>query len=401
MSEHPWLTIIGLGEDGPDGLSPASLAALEAAEIVMGPPRHLSLLPDHHGETRVWPVPFADGVAQLLALRGRRVVVLASGDPFWFGAGRVLARELAPQEWRSFPNLSCFALAANRLGWALETTPCLGCHAAPISRLRPHLHDGARLIVTLRDGTGPEALAAYLGAEGFAESSLHVMEALGGPRERVTSWTAAELEEHAETEFTAPLCVAVAVAGAGRVMPKAGGLPDDWFDHDGQITKRPVRALTLSALAPRPMEHLWDIGGGSGSVAIEWLLAHPMTEATTVEIDPARAARITQNAARLGVDRLRVEQGDALEVIDLLAPPDAVFVGGGLSEALLQRLSERAKGARLVVNAVTLESEMLLTQWQARLGGDLLRLALSEVTPLGRKRGWRSSYPIVQWSVTL
>jgi precorrin-6Y C5,15-methyltransferase (decarboxylating) len=401
MSEHPWLTIIGLGEDGPDGLSPASLAALEAAEIVMGPPRHLSLLPDHHGETRVWPVPFADGVAQLLALRGRRVVVLASGDPFWFGAGRVLARELAPQEWRSFPNLSCFALAANRLGWALETTTCLGCHAAPISRLRPHLHDGARLIVTLRDRTGPEALAAYLGAEGFAESSLHVMEALGGPRERVTSWTAAELEEHAETEFTAPLCVAVAVAGAGRMMPKASGLTDDWFDHDGQITKRPVRALTLSTLAPRPMEHLWDIGGGSGSVAIEWLLAHPMTEATTVEIDPARAARITQNAARLGVDRLRVEQGDALEVIDLLAPPDAVFVGGGLSEALLQRLSERAKGARLVVNAVTLESEMLLTQWQARLGGDLLRLALSEATPLGRKRGWRSSYPIVQWSVTL
>ena len=391
------MTIIGLGEDGPDGLSPASLAALEAAEIVMGPPRHLSLLPDLTARTVEWPVPFADGIGMLRGFRGQQVAVLTSGDPFWFGAGSVLARAFGPGEWRALPGLSCFTLAASRLGWDLETTRCLGLHAAPLTRLRPHLTPGARLIVTLRDGAGPKALASYFMDQGFGASTLHVMEALGGPRERITAAPARDLPDG----LAHPLCVAIEVRGTGAPLPQAGGLPDDWFDHDGQITKRPVRALTLSALAPRAGEHLWDIGGGSGSIAIEWLLAHPRTSATSIEANATRAGRITDNAARLGVDRLNVVTGRAPDALDGLARPDAIFIGGGLSSELLTQLTQLAPGARLVANAVTLESEALLAEAQSRMGGELMRIELARATPLGTRRGWSSSYPIVQWSVTL
>lgn len=365
----------------------------------MGPPRHLSLLPDLEARTVRWPVPFADGIELLLGFRGQRVVVLASGDPFWFGAGSVLARALEPHEWCALPGPSCFALAASRLGWPLETTACLGLHAAPLARLRPHLAAGTRLIVTLRDGASPLDLATYLAERGFGDSDLHVMEALGGPREKITRTLARAVD--ADTDFAHPLCVAIHVHGPGPALPLASGRADDWFDHDGQITKRPVRALTLSALAPRPGERLWDIGGGSGSVAIEWLLAHPSTAATSIETNPERARRIFGNAARLGVDRLRVVTGRAPGALDGLARPDAVFVGGGLSEDLLDRLVQLAPSARLVANAVTLETEALLTNAQARLGGDMLRISLARAAPIGPRRVWASSYPIVQWSVTL
>lgn len=397
MTKGPWITFIGLGEDGLDGLTGASLNALEEAEIVIGPSRHLALLPDLRAETSIWPVPFADGIDLLLSHRGKRVVVLASGDPFWFGAGSVLARHLEPGEWRSLPGVSCFALAAARLGWSLENVLCLGFHAAPLTRLRPHLASGVRLIVTLRDGAAVPILAAYLMETGFGDSTLHVMEALGGPRERVRVYKAGALMG----SFEHPLCVAIGVQGVGRVMAHASGLDDHWFDHDGAITKRPVRALTLSALAPRPFEHLWDIGGGSGSISIEWLLSHPTTQATVIEADRERAGRLAANARRLGVDRLTVVAGRAPEALNGLTPPDVVFVGGGLSAALLNRLKAHAKGARLVANAVTLESETLISTAHKQRGGTLLRIALSDIKSVGSKRGWRASYPIVQWSVTL
>ena len=253
MSDAPfesrWLTIVGLGEDGPDGLSPASHEALAKAEIVMGAARHLALLPDLTCETVTWPVPFAEGVPILLSLRGKRVVMLASGDPFWFGAGSVIARHLEPGEWRALPAPSTMSLAAAALGWPLERTRCFGLHAAPLSRLRPHLFDGQRLLTTLRDGKTVSELAAYLTDVGFGESHLHVLEALGGPRERVTSVSVAEASK---SGFTHPVVVGLEVAGDGAVIPLASGRPDTLFDNDGQITKRPVRALTLSALAPLP-----------------------------------------------------------------------------------------------------------------------------------------------------
>ncbi|EKE45384.1 precorrin-6Y C5,15-methyltransferase (decarboxylating) [Oceaniovalibus guishaninsula JLT2003] len=394
MAEDPWLTIVGLGEDGADGLPPASHRALDRAEIVMGPPRHLALLPDIGARRIVWPVPFADGLPVLLGLRGRRVAVLASGDPFWFGAGRAIAAMLEPGEWRALPAPSAFSLAAARLGWGLETVRCLGLHAAPATRLRPHLAAGRRLIVLVRDGEAVAEICAWLAEVGFGPSVVHAMEALGGPRERVTTARADALRG----DFAHPVCLGVEVAGDGPPLPRTGGIDDSFFDSDGQMTKRPVRALTLSALAPRPGERLWDIGGGSGSVAIEWLLADPAMHAVSIEARADRARRIRANADRLGVDRLCVVEGRAPAALEGLKPPDAVFIGGGLTRALLDDLAGRlAAGTRLVANAVTLEGEALLADAQARLGGDLLRIDLAQAAPLGSRRGWRASYPIVQW----
>lgn len=396
MAEARWLTVVGVGEDGPDGLAPASRAALEAAEVVMGPPRHLALLPDLAAERIPWPVPFSDGLPILRGLRGRRVAVLASGDPFWFGAGSVLAREFPREEGRALPAPSSFSLAAAWLGWPLEATPCLGLHAAPFGRLRRHLAPGARALVLLRDGAAVVGLADWLTGLGFGRTTLWVMEALGGPRERVRQASAETLSLDA---IVHPVCVALDVAGEGPTIPAASGWPDAFFDHDGQITKRPVRALALSALAPRAGEHLWDIGAGSGSVGIEWLGCHPACTATAVEADPARAARLRANADALGADQLTLIEGRAPEALEGLDLPDAVFIGGGLSAALLEGLWTRlAPGTRLVAHAVTLESEALLAGWHGAKGGSLLRIELAEARPLGRRHGWQARHPVVQWS---
>ncbi len=399
MADTPWLTIVGIGEDGAAGLSASAKAALADAERVTGATRHLALLPELTGEVVPWPVPFESGIPGLLDRRGRKTVMLVSGDPFWFGAGTSVTRHLAPTEWIAYPVSSTFALAAARLGWPLDDTACLGLHAAPLARLRRYIAPTRRALVLVRDGEAVAALARYLTELGFGGSHLHVLEALGGPRERIREMVAAA---PAFEDIAHPVAVGVAFAGTGAVLPRASGLPDAWFEHDGQITKRPIRALTLSALAPRPGETLWDIGAGSGSIGIEWLLAHPSMQALAFEGDPVRAGRIRGNAAALGVDRLRVVEGRAPDVLGGQPEPDAIFIGGGLSDALLERLwSERASGTRLVANAVTLESEALLTRWHAAKGGSLLRVDLSEAVPLGTRRGWRASYPVVQWSVVL
>lgn len=395
-----WLTIVGVGEDGMAGLAEASRTALAGAEFVFGAPRHLGLVPavaSPDAERIEWPVPFADGIERLLALRGRRVVMLASGDPFCLGGGSVVARHLAVGEWTALPAPSVFSLAAARLGWPLERTVCVGLHAAPLGRLRAQLAPRLRMLVTLRDGAAVASLAHWLVAQGFGASTLHVLEALGGVRERTRTTLAAG---YAFADVAHPVVVGIeAAAEAHAVVPRACGLPDGLFEHDGQITKRPMRALTLSALAPRPGEHLWDIGTGSGSIAIEWLLAHPANAATAFEADPRRAQRARSNACALGVDCLQVIEGRAPAMLDGQPLPDAVFVGGGLSAALLEALWARLRpGTRVVCNAVTLESEALLAQWQAVHGGTLLRIELAEAAALGSRRGWKSAYPVVQWS---
>jgi precorrin-6Y C5,15-methyltransferase (decarboxylating) len=389
------LTILGLGEDGPNAMTPASLKALQSAEFVMGAARHLSLLPEVDAELITWPVPFADGIAQLLELRGKRVVALASGDPFWFGAGSVFARHLQPDEWTSIAGPATFSLAAAQMGWPLENTLCLGLHAAPLSRLRAHLSTGQKCIVLLRDGAALQELSTYISDNGFGDSDLTVLEALGGPRQRVTAFDQlAEAVQH-------PVCVAIDIKGSGPAISKASGKDDALFANDGQITKRPIRALTLSALAPKFGEHLWDLGTGSGSIAIEWLLSHPSVTATAVEANSERAARAAHNAMTLGVERLDVITAKSIDVLDDLPAPDVVFVGGGLTQELLDALwNIMPVGCRFVTNAVTLESEVIVAQAHAAKGGELMRIEIANSKPLGTKRGWSSAYPIVQWSVT-
>jgi len=388
----PWLSIIGVGEDGPEGLTPASLAALKAAEVVIGAPRHLAILGIKGVE---WPVPFA--LDPVLARRGRPTAALASGDPFWFGAGGTIAAHLSPAEWRAFPAPSVFSQTAAVLGWRLEEVLCLGLHAAPLTRLRPILARGQRLLVTLRDGGAVGELAAVLMKQGFGASEVTVLESLGGPRQRIRSFTA---ETIGATQFSAPVTAAVLALGSPG-MPRASGLDDAFFAHDGQLTKRPVRALTLSALAPRPGEVLWDIGTGSGSVAIEFLLSAPGSTAHALEADPARANRARENAASFGLGhRYHLTEARAPQGLAALPPPNAVFIGGGASQSLLDELWPRLpQGARLVANAVTLENEALFYANAATCGGTLMRIELSEAQPLGAKRGWQPSRPIVQWSV--
>ena len=399
MSKAAWLTIVGLGEDGLEGLTSASQNALKKAKTIWGAKRHIDLLSkDGFEKHRVWPVPFKDGIDEILKLRGQPVVVLASGDPFWYGAGAVLSRHFKPDEWISIPSPSCFSLAASTLGWSLEATKCYGLHAAPFSRLRRGLQCGQNLLVTVRDGAAVDELATYLTDIGFGASTLRVLESLGGPSERFRQTLA---KDYALNDVEHPVVVGISALG-GPQLALSGGQDNTFFANDGQITRRPMRALTLSALAPKAGELLWDIGGGSGSISIEWLLCHSTTQAIAIEQNETRAQRISENSAALGVDRLRVINGNAPDCLEELEKPDCVFVGGGLNDDLVQYLvGNLAKGTRIVCNAVTLESEALLTKTCHSLGGELLRIELSHAGALGNKHGWKAAYPVVQWSVTL
>ncbi|MEH7827578.1 precorrin-6y C5,15-methyltransferase (decarboxylating) subunit CbiE [Gemmobacter denitrificans] len=390
MSE-PWLHILGLGEDGPEGLGSASRAALDRAEIIFGGPRHLALV-GAGDRGRAWPVPFS--TAPVLAQRGRRCVVLASGDPFWHGAGGSLLSDLTTGEWVSHPAPSSFQLACNRLGWRMEEVLCLGLHAAPFARLRPLLHRGARALVTLRDGAAAAELADWLAANGHGSAQITLLERLGGPHERIR---ALPTDAAADTP-AAPLLAAITARDPG--LPRASGLPDDLFAHDGQITKRPIRALTLSALAPRAGEHLWDLGAGSGSISVEWALAGGTSSAVETRAD--RLPNIRANAEAFGLaHRLAAHHGDHAALLPGLPRPDAVFIGGGLSPDLILRLWDMlAPGTRLVANAVTLENEATLYAAQAQHGGSLLRIDLAQSGQLGRFRDWQAARPVVQWSVT-
>jgi len=387
----PWLTIIGIGEDGLAGLSDASRKALREAELVFGGERHLQLA-EIGRRGRPWPVPF--DVAPVLSCRGRPTAVLASGDPFWHGAGGSLASHLSVGEWIAHPAPSTFSLAAARLGWRLEEVACVGLHAAPYERLVRLLARGSRIICLVRDAQAATDLAAWLTARAWGASRLWTLSALGGPRERISESRA---DGFAADSGASPLAIALQAEGAVG-LPRVSGLADALFAHDGQITKRPVRALALSALAPRPGETLWDIGAGSGSISIEWALAGGT--AIAIEAREDRAVNIRANATAFGLShRISIVTGCAPAALEGLEKPHAVFLGGGLDAAHFDAVwLLLGEGTRVVAHAVTLETEALLSDLQHAHGGELMRIELAHAAPLGRYRSWQAVRPVVQWS---
>lgn len=400
-----WLHIVGIGAGGLDELSPSARILVETAELLVGGERHLSMATRSTADKRIWAFPLDETLDAIRAARDRRVVVLATGDPMSFGIGSTLTRHFEAGEMNILPAPGAFSLAAARLGWPLHGCTCLTLHGRPLDLLHHHLLPDARLLILSHDGTTPGKVALALHAAGFGASRMRVLENMGAADESSRTGIAADWDAHpaADLNTIAIECIAGPQA---RYHPPVAGLPDDAFVHDGQMTKRFVRAATLAALAPLPGQHLWDLGAGCGSVAIEWLRAAQDVQgqgarATAVERDPARAAMMAQNASRLGTPFLDIITAENDSVIARLDDPDAVFIGGGLSRgALIETVWERLNAAgRLVANVVTLEGERALLDAHARYGGELSRISISHADPVGNLTGWRPAMPVTQWAV--
>jgi precorrin-6Y C5,15-methyltransferase (decarboxylating) len=392
-----WLAVVGVGEDGFAALSSAARALVAGAETLIGGARHLALVPEGRAERLPWRSPLAATLPEIAARRGRRVVVLASGDPMCYGVGAMLARSFAPEEMIVLPAPSAFALAAARLRWPLEDCATLSLHGRPLDALRLHLAPGVRLLALSTDGATPAQAAALLRDAGWGQSTITVLEHMGGPREQRRDGNA-DTWDRARTADLNLLAIECRPGPASRAWSRLAGLPDDAFEHDGQITKREVRAATLALLAPLPGEHLWDVGAGSGAIAIEWLRAGSRLSAVAIERDPARAARIARNAASLGVPELAIVADDAPAAFATLERPDAVFLGGGLGDAAIFAAAWRALhvGGRLVANAVTLDGEAVLAQLAADHHGALTRIAVSRAEPIGGHHAFRPLLAVTQ-----
>lgn len=397
---EPWLSLVGIGEDGRAGLSPAAAAAIDAAELVVGGARHLALAGPIAAPTLAWPSPIHAAFPAILAKRGRPVCVLATGDPFHHGVGVQLARLVTPEEMQVFPQPSAFALACARLGWAQQDCALVSLHGRALERIIPYLQPGARILALSWDGSTPEKVAALLAGRGMGGSRLTVLEAMGGPRERVRQAPAAGFDL-AGIDPLNTLAVEVALDAGAEALPLVPGLPDALFESDGQLTKSEVRAMALAALAPRRGELLWDVGAGSGSVGIEWALAHQDNRVIAVETRAERAGRIGRNAARLGVTGLTVVGGEAPAAFAGLPTPDAVFIGGGIGNPGLFDAAWDAlrPGGRLVANVVSLEGEARLAGLFQRHGGDMRRIQVSRLDAVGTMHGWRPAMAVTQWRV--
>ncbi|MEM0923038.1 MAG: precorrin-6y C5,15-methyltransferase (decarboxylating) subunit CbiE [Pseudomonadota bacterium] len=405
-----WLHIIGIGEDGAAGLSAASRRALEGAETILGGDRHHDLTAFTQARRLSWPSPFDAMIEAIKASRGRPMAVLATGDPLWFSVGARIARAIPSAEITFHPQLSAFQWAACRLGWSLADVETLTAHGRPAAQIIPWFWPGARLLILTAGADTTVEIARLLTQRGFGASAMHVLAHLGGPEEQRIDGTA---ETWAETAPKIPAFHTLAVACTGMpdpLLPRLPGLPDEAFAHDGMLTKREVRAVTISRLMPARGEILWDIGAGCGSVAIEWMRAAPDAKALGIDPNPDRLAMARQNAETLGTPALALIEGRAPEALDgIPAPvgtkpdlrrPNAIFLGGGLSPELAERaLAALPRGGRLVANAVTLESEAVLLALHAAHGGDLTRIVITRADPVGRLTGWRPAMPVTQWSL--
>ena len=391
------ITVVGMGADG--ALAPGSASVVRDAEVVLGGSRHLALLPDSASQERVpWPSPLRAGLPALLQqYAGRRLVALASGDPLVSGIGTTLVSLLGAERVRLLPAVSSVALARARIGWSAESCTVVTVVGRDVRAVLRHLAPGHRLIVLSSDERTPAEVATLLTDVGYGDSRMTVLGDLGTGEESRVDMTASGWAG------SAPHLNILAVELAGPLTTGwTAGLPDDAFEHDGQLTKRDLRASALARLVPAPGHLLWDVGAGAGSVGIEWLRSHPTCRAVAVEADPERAARIGRNAGRLGVPTLEVVTGRAPDALEGLPRPDAIFVGGGAArpgvlEACLAALSP---GGRLVVHGVTIETEAVLAQRHADLGGELTRISVEQVAPVGTFRGWTPHRTVTQWAYT-
>lgn len=391
-----WLKVIGIGEDGLNGLGAKAKAAIGTAEVIFGGKRHLALVGDTpHARRVAWPSPFDEAFAMIDAERGKPVVVLASGDPMFYGMGASLAGHFSPDEMQIIPHPSSFSLAAARMGWSLQHVRCVSVHGRPFELLVPHILPGERLLVLSNDGTTPQKIAELLKARGFEQSRIDVLEHLGGPEERHFYAIARDWTQKccAALNVVAIECIAGTDA---KILSPVAGLPDEAFENDGQLTKRDIRAVTLSRLAPLPGQLLWDVGAGCGSIGIEWMRSHPSCRAIAIEAHDRRQAMITRNCMSLGVPGLELVKGEAPAALTGQEPPDAIFIGGGVTDvSVLEACWEALKpGGRLVANAVTLQSEMRLFEWRQRFGGELVRLSVAQAGPLGSFDAWRQALPV-------
>ena len=401
MKSTPWLSIIGIGDDGLDGLSPVARSALEAAEIVFGGKRHLVMLGDEKRDHIEWRVPFADSIDKLMKYKGRTVAVLATGNPMWFGAGSTLARTIPSSEMRIIPAPSAYSLAAARLGWPLDQVDCLTVHGRPMETILPFIVPDAKLLIYCHNGETPQKLASLLHERGFGDSYMTALSHLGGAEEAICRATARDWTDAALPSLTT-LAVACIAAPGTRVLSTVPGLPDEAYEHDGQLTKREVRAATLAALSPLRNQLLWDVGAGCGSIGIEWCRAAKGARASAFEANSGRLDMIRANALALGVPDLDIVQGKAPDSLAGRPSPDAIFIGGGLTaEGMVDICWTALKpGGRLVANAVTIEGEQQLATAHKVLGGELIRLSVSRAGPVGDLTGWRPMMPVTQLRVS-
>ncbi len=378
------------------GLSPAARTLVETAEMLIGGKRHLAMVPEGGAERCAWPSPLSDVANEIPKMRGRRVCVLATGDPMFFGVGATLAARIPGDEMTIVPERSAFSLAAARLAWPLEAAALLSLHGRPVEKLALHVAPGAQLLI-LAEKTTPAAVAAWLVAHGFGESRMVALAHMGGAKEERFEATAADWS-HAVPDLHT-LAVACVAGENAHWYPRTAGLPDDVFEHDGKLTKREFRALALAKLLPHRGALLWDIGTGCGSIAIEWMRAADGAKAVALEPRADRRALAAKNAASLGVPELDIRNARAPEGLAGLPAPDAIFFGGGNSDATMQTALEHLKpGGRLVAHSVTLESEAGLLAAYATHGGELIRLSSAHAAPLGNYSGWRPSMPVTQWA---
>jgi precorrin-6Y C5,15-methyltransferase (decarboxylating) len=392
-----WLHIVGIGEDGIDGLTPATRAVVEAAEVIVGGDRHHGMIAGD-AERIAWPSPFDTLIDVLKSHSGKRVVVLATGDPLWYSVGARIGREIGPSEITYHPQVGAFQLAAARMGWSMADLETLTVHGRPVEQMIAFIQPNQRLLILTTGAETPAQIAGFLAERGFGKSEMTVLAAMGGENEArfdgvADSW------DHDVPAFNT-LAVECIAATDAAMLPRVPGLSDDLFQGDGTMTKQEVRAASVAKLMPMRGALLWDVGCGCGSVAVEWMRAARYARAIGIEPRADRRTFAANNALALGVPKLELVDGLVPEALDGLDAPDAIFIGGGLSHETFEACWAALRPlGRLVVNAVTLESEAVLLKLYAEHGGDLARIQVSRADAIGRVTGWRPSMPVTQWSL--